>query len=133
MFICLVAASAGLIADARTWVERARNESQSYFFVYGQKIRVEDVTMKVFLPYLSTFCENFSRFPSLLCILATMTPMYQILDIFKNCFYILDSIGTSIWCCNAFCRHRPHRASSLPFGPLWNIYQMSGEGDWRWR
>ena len=43
----IVAASAGLIADARTWVERARNEAQQYTFVYGQKMRVQDVTMRV--------------------------------------------------------------------------------------
>jgi 20S proteasome alpha/beta subunit len=45
--ILLVAASAGLIADARTWVDRARTESQDYFFTYGQKIGVGHVTMKV--------------------------------------------------------------------------------------
>ena len=43
----IFAASAGLIADARTWVERARNEAQQYTFVYGQKMRVQDVTMRV--------------------------------------------------------------------------------------
>ena len=43
----IVAASAGLIADARTWVERARTESQNYLFTYGKKIRVEDITLKI--------------------------------------------------------------------------------------
>ncbi|CAK5116003.1 unnamed protein product [Meloidogyne enterolobii] len=44
---CFVAASAGLIADARTWVDRARTESQDYFFTYGQRIGIGHVTMKV--------------------------------------------------------------------------------------
>nr|CAD2128417.1 unnamed protein product [Meloidogyne enterolobii]CAD2166582.1 unnamed protein product [Meloidogyne enterolobii] len=43
----IVAASAGLIADARTWVDRARTESQDYFFTYGQRIGIGHVTMKV--------------------------------------------------------------------------------------
>jgi len=39
--------SAGLIADARMWVDKARAEAQNYWFTYNRKIRVEDVTQTV--------------------------------------------------------------------------------------
>jgi len=39
--------SAGLIADARMWVDKARTEAQNYWFTYNRKIRVEDVTQTV--------------------------------------------------------------------------------------
>jgi len=39
--------SAGLIADARMWVDRARTESQNYWFTYNRRMLVEDVTQTV--------------------------------------------------------------------------------------
>ncbi|VDD95457.1 unnamed protein product [Enterobius vermicularis] len=38
---------AGLIADARTLVERAQIEAQNFWFTYNRKMKVEDVTMSV--------------------------------------------------------------------------------------
>uniref|UniRef100_A0A0N5AZD4 Proteasome subunit alpha type n=1 Tax=Syphacia muris TaxID=451379 RepID=A0A0N5AZD4_9BILA len=38
---------AGLIADARTLVERAQVEAQNFWFTYNRKMKVEDVTMSV--------------------------------------------------------------------------------------
>ena len=43
----LACAVSGLVADARTLIERARTEATHHWFVYNEKMTVEDVTKAV--------------------------------------------------------------------------------------
>ncbi|VDO71830.1 unnamed protein product [Schistosoma margrebowiei] len=43
----LACAVSGLVADARTLIERARTEAAHHWFVYNEKMTIEDVTKAV--------------------------------------------------------------------------------------
>lgn len=87
----LAVTSAGLIADARMWVDRARTEAQNYWFTYNRKMRVEDVTQTVANLALH-FGDDDSK---------VIKVLYNIL--FYTLF-VVDNTWTAFWSCNAFCR-----------------------------
>ena len=132
----LACATSGLMADAKTLVDRARVEAASYWFTYNERIRLESLTRAV-----SNLALQFGDDTSDIGLYRTnrcfIYKYFEASSIFVIYLSMCRFDESSIRCGDAFGWRGPGPTQrctpTLPFGSVWNLSRIRREGHRVWR